>query len=152
MLLWPALVNFWPVRRTNLGIRLVLGDHFESTWALRGEGSHVISARLCSRDPRFDVRFSPATIAVSGILSSCPRVMPMQCWKSSVPPPLSTRLRIYWFVGFLGLCRQKEKKHDSVKFPSEINTQRQVKTHTAHVPLIPQIPQSQEYQMNTHIS
>ena len=41
----------------------------------------------------------PTTLAVLGILSSCPRVMTMQCWKSQIPPPLSTRLRIVmdWF-------------------------------------------------------
>ena len=33
----------------------------------------------------------PTTLAVLGILSSCPRVMTMQCWKSQIPPPLSTR-------------------------------------------------------------
>ena len=48
-------------------------------------------------------KFVPTTLAVLGILSSCPRVMTMQCWKSQIPPPLSTRLRIIigWFFGFV---------------------------------------------------
>ena len=46
----------------------------------------------------------PTTLAVLGILSSCPRVMTMQCWKSQIPPPLSTRLQAVIIVGFLVLC------------------------------------------------
>ena len=45
----------------------------------------------------------PTTLAVLGILSSCPRVMTMQCWKSQIPPPLSTRLRIV----IVGLARPR---------------------------------------------
>ena len=41
----------------------------------------------------------PTTLVVLGILSSCPRVMTMQCWKSQMPPPLSTRLRAVVIVG-----------------------------------------------------
>ena len=71
----------------------------------------------------------PTTLAVLGILSSCPRVMTMQCWKSQIPPPLSTRLQVYccWLV-FWFCADQKEKKHDLAKFPSKIKTQRQVKS------------------------
>ena len=45
--------------------------------------------------------FFPTMLAVLGVLSSCPRVMTMQCWKSQTPPPLSTRLRVCWFFGFV---------------------------------------------------
>ena len=67
----------------------------------------------------------PTTLAVSGIRSSCPRLMTMQCWKSPIPPVLTTRLFQLQFVG--GLFGQKEKKHDSAKFPGELTTQRHVK-------------------------
>ena len=71
----------------------------------------------------------PTTLAVLGILSSCPRVMTMQCWKSQIPPPLSTRLRVYCLLLVFWFCAdQKEKKHDLAKFPSKIKTQRQVKS------------------------
>ena len=70
----------------------------------------------------------PTTLAVLGILSSCPRVMTMQCWKSQIPPPLSTRLRAVRSLVFCFCVDQKEKKHDSAKFPSKIKTQRQVKS------------------------
>ena len=87
----------------------------------------------------------PTTLAVLGILSSCPRVMTMQCWKSQIPPPLSTRLRVcllvFWFC-----ADQKEKKHDSAKFPSKIKTQRQVKSQ--HCTFSPKSPKFQEYQNN----
>ena len=45
----------------------------------------------------------PTTLAVLGILSSCPRAMTMQCWKSQIPPPLSTRLRVV--IGSHNACR-----------------------------------------------
>ena len=40
------------------------------------------------------VMLFPTTLAVFGILFSCPRVMTVQCWKFSTPPPLSTRHQI----------------------------------------------------------
>ena len=71
----------------------------------------------------------PTTLAVLGILSSCPRVMTMQCWKSQIPPPLSTRLRIIVYLLVFWFCAdQKERNHDLAKFPSKIKTQRQVKS------------------------
>ena len=87
-------------------------------------------------------KLAPPTLAVSGILSSCPRVMTMQCWKSQIPPPLSTRLRA--IVGFWFCADQKERKHDSAKFPNKIKTQRQVKSQ--HCTLSPKSPKFQEYQ------
>ena len=89
----------------------------------------------------------PTTLAVMGILSSCPRVMTMQCWKSQIPPPLSTRLRavcslfVFWFC-----ADQKEKKYDSAKFPSKIKTQSQVKSQ--HCTFSLKSPKFQEYQNN----
>ena len=73
-------------------------------------------------------RFFPTTLAVLGILSSCPRVMTMQCWKSQIPPPLSTRLRVCLLLVFWFCADQKERNHDLAKFPSKIKTQRQVKS------------------------
>ena len=57
--------------------------------------------------------FVPTTLAVMGLLSSCPRVMTMQCLKSPIPPPLSTRLCVYlwvgWFVGFVPAKRKRTR-------------------------------------------
>ena len=89
----------------------------------------------------------PTTLAVSGILFSCPRVMTLQCWKSQIPPPLSTRLQavgcrlVFWFC-----ADRKEKEHDSAKFPSKIKTQRQVKSQ--HCAFSPKSQKCQEYQKN----
>merc|ERR1712167_452213 len=74
-----------------------------------------------------------------------PRVMTMQCWKSQIPPHLSTRLFVGSFVFFL-VPPQKEKKHDSAKFPSKIKTQRRVKRQ--HCTFSPKSPKFQEYQNN----
>ena len=92
--------------------------------------------------------FFPTTLAVLGILSSCPRVMMMQCWKSQIPPPLSTRPQaiIIIIIGFLVVCWPKKKKYDSAKFPSNIKTQRQVKSQ--HCTCSPKSPKFQEYQNN----
>ena len=67
----------------------------------------------------------PTTLANLGILSSCSRVLTMQCWKSPIPRPLSTRLNMGAI--FFSLCRQKQKTHDSARLPSKIKAQRQVK-------------------------
>ena len=45
---------------------------------------------------------------------------------------------------FFVLCGQKEKKHDSAKFPSKMKTQRHVKSQ--HCTFSPKSPKSQEYQ------
>merc|ERR1711906_106050 len=47
-----------------------------------------------------------------------------------------------WFFRFW--ADQKEKKHDSAKFPSKIKTQRQVKSQ--HCTFTPKSPKFQEYQ------
>ena len=51
------------------------------------------------RENDLSPKLVPTTLAVLGILSSCPRVMRMQCWKSQIPPPLSTRTQIV-VIGF----------------------------------------------------
>ena len=90
----------------------------------------------------------PTTLAVMGILSSCPRMMTMQCWKSQIPPPLSTRLRIVYCIFIFWFCAdQKEKKHDSAKFSSKRKTQRQVKN--THFTIIPNPQKSQNIKMTT---
>ena len=48
--------------------------------------------------------------------------------------------------GFFFVPPQKEKKHDSAKFPSKIKTQRQVKSQ--HCTFSPKSPKFQEYQNN----
>ena len=48
-------------------------------------------------------------------------------------------LLVFWFC-----ADQKEKKHDSTKFPSQIKTQRQVKSQ--HCTFSPKSPKFQEYQ------
>ena len=48
---------------------------------------------------------------------------------------------VFWFC-----ADQKEKKHDSAKFPSKIKTQRQVKSQ--HCTFSPKSPKFQEYQNN----
>jgi hypothetical protein len=44
-------------------------------------------------------------------------MMAMQRWKSHPTPSV---VQLLWF-GFLVLCRQKERGHDSAKLPNEIN-------------------------------
>ena len=64
----------------------------------------------------------PTTLAVLGILSSCPRVMTMQCWKSQIPPPLSTRPFVSTLLVFFLVPPKKEKKHDSAKLSRKKNS------------------------------
>ena len=80
----------------------------------------------------------PTTLAVLGVPSSCPRVMSMQSWKSSIPRPLSTRLRSVIVILFC--IEQKEKR--LTKVPQRIKTRRQVKN--AHS-TCSQITRIQEY-------
>ena len=70
------------------------------------------------RYPRSRMYFFPTTIAVLGILSSCPRVMTIQCWKSQIPPPLSTRPQAV-IVVCLVLCRPKRKETRLSKIPQQ---------------------------------
>ena len=110
---------------------------------------HKNSKKKTQRQRENDLRpkLVLTTLAVLGTLSSCPRVMTMQCWKTQIPPPPSTRLRavcslfVFWFC-----ADQKEKKHDSAKFPSKIQTQRQVKNQ--HSNCSPKFSKFQEYQNN----
>ena len=43
----------------------------------------------------------------------------MQCWKSQIPPPLSTRPQIVVVVGFLVLCWPKRKETRPSKIPQQ---------------------------------
>ena len=76
-------------------------------------------------------------VYVMGILSSCPWVMSMQCWETSIPVSLSTRLLAILFV--LGLCHQTEKIYD-MSPPKNRQHQRQVQLHTMHIFRILNIP------------
>ena len=83
----------------------------------------------------------PTTLAVLGILSSCPRVMTTQCWKSKIPPPLSTRLRavvVRWFFGFV--LTKKKRNTTQQNSPEKIKLKDKRKTNTARLSQIPKIP------------
>ena len=87
----------------------------------------------------------PTTLAVMGILSSCPRVMTMQCWKSQIPPPLSTRLQAV--IGFLVLCWPKRKEIRLSKIHQKNKTQRQEKNE--HCTFIPNPQNSKNIKITT---
>ena len=91
--------------------------------------------------------FFPTTLAVLGILSSCPRVMTMQCWKSQIPPPLSTRpgcRYVRWFFGFV-LTKRKEIRLN--KIHQKNKTQRQEKNE--HCTFIPNPPNPKNIKITT---
>ena len=52
----------------------------------------------------------------------------------------------YYYYWFFGCVLTKKKKYDSAKFPSNIKTQRQVKSQ--HCTCSPKSPKFQEYQNN----
>ena len=83
----------------------------------------------------------PTTLAVSGILPSCPRVMTMQCWKSSIPPPLSTRLCI---IDFSWVVPAKRKETRLRKIPQRNNNSKTSEKNTLHT--LPKSPHFQEYE------
>ena len=87
----------------------------------------------------------PTTLAVMGILSSCPRVMTMQCWKSQIPPPLSTRPFVRYLFFFL--CRPKKKRNTTQQNSPEKKTQRQVKNE--HCTFIPNPQNSKNIKITT---
>ena len=88
----------------------------------------------------------PTTLAVLGVLSSCPRVMTMQCWKSKIPPPLSTRRSIIVFL----VSPKKRKTTRLSKIPQKHNTQRQVKNE--HCTFIPNPQNANNINMIVNIS
>ena len=86
----------------------------------------------------------PATLAVLGILSSCPRVMTMQCWKSPIPPPLSTRLFVV--VVFFGVVRAERKETRLSEIPQRNENSKTNEKRTLHIfSKIPKIPKFPEY-------
>ena len=54
-----------------------------------------------------------------GILSSCPRVMTMQCWKFPIPPPLSTRLQINVVIICWGFVGKKKRNATQQNYPAK---------------------------------
>ena len=87
----------------------------------------------------------PTTLAVLGILSSCPRVMTMQCWKSQIPPPLSTRLRIYCF-GCFGFVPAKRKETRLSKIPQRNKNSKTSEKPTLHISqIIPKFKENQNH-------
>ena len=82
------------------------------------KNTKFLKTHMSQRENDLRPKLVPTTLAVLGVLSSCPRVMTMQCWKSQIPPPLSTRLRVYLFVVvFLVLCWPKRKETRPSKIP-----------------------------------
>ena len=61
-------------------------------------------------------------------------------------PTPSVHQTVRWFIVFFLVPPQKEKKHDSAKFPSKIKTQRRV--NSQHCTFSSKSPKFQEYQNN----